>query len=108
MAIFSSQLCQHEEEEKHLEEQLSMKASEYDNLYIEHDEEVRALQQQKEQVMYQLEDMEERFQHLLSAHEKQVKKEQLTQFSTLVIFYKSFGEIHVCICYMYQHCHTRY
>ena len=76
VAIFSSQLCQHEEEEKHLEEQLSTKASEYDSLYNEHDEEVRGLQQQKEQVMYQLEDMEERFQHLLSAHEKQVKKEQ--------------------------------
>ena len=106
MAIFSSQLCQHEEEEKHLEEQLSMKASEYDSLYIEHDEEVRALQQQKEQVMYQLEDMEERFQHLLSAHEKQVKKEP-----TLAIFYALVIFIEVSVefkCSCYQHCHTRY
>ena len=74
--IFLSQLHQHEGEEKNLEKELSMKTSEYDSLYIEHDEEVRALEQQKEQVMYQLEDMEERFQHLLSAHEKQVYKNQ--------------------------------
>ena len=74
-AIILSHLCQHEGEEKHLEEQLSMKVSEYDSLYVEHDEEVRALQQQKEQVISQLEDTEERFQHLLSAHEKQVKQQ---------------------------------
>ena len=73
-AIFLFQLCQHEGEERDLEKQLNMKVSEYDSLYVEHDEEVTALQQQKEQVMYQLEDMEERFQHLLSAHEKQVKQ----------------------------------
>lgn len=70
--LFLSQLCQHEGEQKHFEKQLSMKANEYDSLYAEHDEEVRALHQQKEHMVLELEDTEERFQHLLCAHEKQV------------------------------------
>ena len=73
-ALFLFQICQHEEEENRLKQELSLKVSEYDSLYTEHDEEVTALQQQNERMMYQLEDKEECFQHLRFAHEKQVKE----------------------------------
>lgn len=59
-----------------VEQRLKTKSEEYESLYSEHDEEIRAIIQQKESVQSRLNDMEDKFEHLLLNQEQQILRFQ--------------------------------
>lgn len=76
ISIIFFQLKVEQEKSSDLEATLLHKMKEHDQLdaqfQAEHEEEVRALRQQKQQLIRQIEELKSHYQQLLNEHEKQV------------------------------------
>ena len=75
------QVSQEEEARQEAEESLRQKTEDYDLLYSEHEDEVMAVLQQKQQLQLVLEDLQGRYQNLIAVHEEQVSP--LKKYSSL-------------------------